>query len=191
MRKKKETIKIFRDRPTKVLILKTIYVLLLISILYNVIFLINTTITKNNYLSVFGISFIVTDEDNMKPEIGKSSLIIVSKKQEDDLKIGQNISYVVNGKVRTNKIVGIKIQDGKIKYITKSNKNYYQDLEEVVYKKIIGEEVLTIWGLGFIVKIIQSKLFSIFILIFLILKFIYNKEVYKNINKRRKKISKK
>lgn len=156
-------------------------------VIYNVIFLINTTITKKDYLSIFGFSFIIQDDSYMEDEIAKNSLVVTYKEKEYKLDINQNISYVVNGKIRTNKIISKHVEENKIKYTTKSNKTYYPDIEEVTYNMIIGKEICSIWGLGFILKIIQTKIFTLISILFLILKFLYNKDLYKKTRKRRNK----
>lgn len=156
-------------------------------VIYNVIFLINTTITKKDYLSIFGFSFIIQDDNYMEDEIPKNSLVVTYKEKEYKLDVNQNISYVVNGKIRTNKIISKHVEENKIQYTTKSNKTYYPDIEKVTYNMIIGKEICSIWGLGFILKIIQTKIFTLISIVFLILKYLYNKNLYKQSKKRRNK----
>ena len=60
-------------------------------VIYNVIFLINTTITKKDYLSIFGFSFIIQDDSYMEDEIAKNSLVVTYKEKEYKLDINQNI----------------------------------------------------------------------------------------------------
>lgn len=169
------------------MIFKLIYFIFLFMVFYNVIFLTNTAITKQEYFSIFGISFIISEDNYMKPEITKNSLVITYNISENKLEEGQNISYVVNGKIKTSKIVNKNTSNGKITFTTKSNALYYNNIEEVTYKMIIGKEICSIWELGFIIKIAQTKIFSVICLIFLVLKFLYNKNIYQENRKRRNK----
>ena len=72
-------------------------------------------------------------------------------------------------------------------YTTKANNNYYPDNEPVVVEQMIGKLELQINSLGTIIKILQSKITTLIIIILLILKFAYNKFTYKTKVRRRKK----
>ena len=83
--------------------------------------------------------------------------------------------------------MNIIYKDNEEKYITKYIQTYYPNNEEISINMIIGKEVLSIMGLGFIVKVAQSKIFTLIVLIFLVFKFLYNKEKYIRTKKRRLK----
>ena len=153
--------------------LNSVYCIIGISILYNTIFLINTTISKKDYFKVFGISFFCMQNDLMEDDINKNDLVIVKNINERDLQEGDIIAYQVNGKNRINKIINKEEQ-----YVTKSNKNYYPDIEEITYNQIIGKSVVNIPFWGLVLEVLQSKITSIFVFIFLILYFWYNKCMY-------------
>ena len=189
--KKKNNIKIKFIEGIKIrkVILKILYIIISICILYNVIFLLNTTISKKDYFSLFGISLFSMENDSMEDEIRKNALIITSKKDcnEKELKMNDIIVYEMNAKVKTSKIINIQNTDGKKQYITKANNNYYPDNESVVVEQMIGKLELQINSLGTIIKILQSKITTLIIIILLILKFAYNKFTYKTKVRRRKK----
>ena len=150
-----------------------LYIILGICLSYNIIFLMNTTITGNDYITIFGITFFNMENDLMKDDISANDLVIVCKVQEKNLQEGDIIAYTVNGQTRINKIINTK--DG---YTTKSNKNYYPDIEKIQVENIIGEKVLNIPSLGILLKILQSKITSVIIFVFLTCGFITN--MYKN-----------
>jgi len=160
-------------KSIKLILLNIAYLIICICILYNVVFSINTTIFQKDYLKIFGISLFKMDSNLMQGDINKGDLVVVKEIEEAELQKGDIIAYTVNGKTRINKI--INKQKG---FVTKSNKNYYPDLEQVTYNQIIGKKVMNISFWGVIIGILQSKITSAFILIVLILHLIHNKYIY-------------
>ena len=176
--------KIEKGKIIKKILKICFYVIIIGCFLYNVMFSIHTTITKNDYFKLFGISFFRMDNDLMQDDINSGDLVIVSSDGVQDLKEGDIIAYTVNGKTRINKIFKIK----KEEYITKSNKNYNPDIEKVDYNDVVGKMVGCVPTLGFVIAILQSKITTGFILVFLVLYFLYNKYL---INKKKERIRKK
>ena len=152
------------------------YVPICLFLAYNIIFLLKTTITQKDYMKVFGITFLSMESELMEDEISKNDLVVIKSVDEKKLQEGDIIAYEVNGQTRINKIINTK--NG---YTTKSNKNYYPDIEKIEYEDVIGEKVANMPFLGNLLKILQSKITSSFIFIFLIFCFIYNR--YINIQK--------
>ena len=186
-RKKGTKIKFLKSVRNKKIIKNIVYIFLVLCILYNVIFLINTTIKKTEYFNLFGISLFSMETNLMEPEIPKNSLIITKQYGENNI-IGVNdkIAYSVNGKIRINEVMGVESADGKIIYHTKSNQNYYIDSEGVSKNQIIGKVITIIPNLGIGLEILQSKITTLCIIIFLVIIYMYNKKVYKS--KMRRKV---
>lgn len=187
--KKKKTVKIkfIENAKIKNVLSKILYVIITICILYNIIYLINTTITKKEYISIFGISFFNMKSSAMKPELNKNDFIIVKEDKNKALETGDIIAYRVNGNIKINKIFYIQIDDGKIAYVTKSNQNYYPDNEKIKKEQIIGTVVTHVPILGFFTNILESKITSLIVILILVLKFLYNKETYKRKRQRKRK----
>lgn len=186
-KKVKKRIKFFKNIKYEKIILKLIYAIFVVCILCNVIFLLNTTIKKNDYFNFAGISLFSMKTDLMKPEISKNSLVIVKEyEMKDAINIDDNIAYLVNGKVRINKVVNEKSVDGNIEYQTKSNQNYYNDLEPLEEGQVIGKVAAVIPLLGGVYNVVKSVGFSIFILVLLVIVFILNRQIYKE--RRRRKV---
>ena len=146
-KKRKLKIKFLSNVKIKSIFLKILYVVISICILYNIVFVINTTITKKNYLSIFGISILTMEDNIMKPDISKNELIVTKNVRQEELKVNDIIAYRVNDCIRINKIISINSNDGKIVYGTKSNQNYYPDIEKISQKQIIGKMIVHISGL--------------------------------------------
>ena len=194
MKTKKETkIKFYKQIQVEKILLKILYAIILICILYNILFLINTTISHKDYFSLFGISIFVMENDLMEDEISKNALIITNDDELDtnDLEIDDTIVYEKNSKIKIAKIISVQANDGKTQYIVKAIKNYYPDNEPVVIGQIIGKVQLNIPVLGVFIKILQSKITTSIIIILLILKLLYNRYTYKmKIERKKKKIKK-
>lgn len=165
------------------ILLNCIYIIITICVLYNIIFLINTTISEKDYFKLFGISLFNMQTNLMENDISKNDLVIVKEVQEQYLQKGDIIAYNVNGKIRINKII-----NEKQGYITKSNGNYQPDIEKVDFNNIIGKKINNIPILGFIIGILQSKITSMIILITLIFVYFYNKNLY---TKKKERVRKK
>lgn len=185
----KKRIKFFQNIKYEKIIFRLIYAVLVICILCNIIFLLNTTITKNDYFSFAGISLFSMETDLMEPEISKNSLIITDKydsSKGEEIETGDNIAYRVNGKIRINKVFDEKLIDGNIEYQTKSNQNYNLDIETIEKGQVIGKVKTVIPGFGTVYNVIKSVGFSIFILVLLVIVFILNRQIYKE--RRRRKV---
>ncbi len=185
MKKKKDRkvkIKFEQKRKLKKIMIAIISFIVTICVLYNVLFLINTTISQKDYFHVFGISFFSMHTDLMENEISKNDFVIVKEVMESELQVGDIIAYKVNDQVRINKIV-----DKQDVYTTKFNLNYYPDIEKITFNQIIGKKVINIPFLGMILNILQSKIFSVFVLLFLIFVFWYNKYTHAKRKERERK----
>lgn len=147
-----------------------IYLIFVICILYNLIFLINTTISEKNYFKLFGICLFSMDSDLMQDDINKNDLVIIKEVKNEELQKGDIIAYEINENTRINKIINENEQG----YTTMSNKNLYPDIEKVTDGQIIGKKVVNVPGFGIVLEILQSKITSIFILLYLAFKLWYD-----------------
>ena len=150
-----------------------LYIIVGSCLAYNILFFLSTTVTQRDYMKVFGLTFLSMESELMENDISINDLVIVKSVNENKLQEGDIIAYTVNGKTRINKIINTK--NG---YTTKSNKNYYPDIEKIPYEDIIGEKVSNMPFLGILIKILQSKITSVIIFIFLIFRF--TTSVYKD-----------
>ena len=180
---KKGKIKFLQKVKFKKVIISFIYVIIMICVLYNILFLINTSISKKEYFKLYGFSFFCMKTNLMEQDISKNDLIIIKEADSEDFQNNDIIAYDINGKVRINKIVYYE----QNQYTTKSNKNYYPDIETITASQIVGKKIANIPFLGVILELLQSKTVSIFTLVFLIFTFWYNRYMYLRRNERNKK----
>lgn len=160
-----------------------IHIIMIICIIYNILFVLYTTMSQNEYFTIFGISLFYMPTELMSEEIEKNALVIVKNVEEQKLQAGDIIAYQINGKIRINKIIK---KENEI--TTKSNRNYYPDIEKITSVQIIGKQICQIPILGLAILMLQSKILTIVIMLILILKLLYNRHMY---NKRLKRIRKK
>lgn len=185
MKKKKDRkvkIKFEQKRKLKKIMIAIISFIITICVLYNVLFLINTTISQKDYFRVFGISFFSVKTDLMENDLHKNDFVIVKEVTNSELQVGDIIAYEVNDQIRINKIV-----DKKDGYTTKFNQNYYPDIEKITINEVIGKEIVNIPFLGILLDMLQSKVFSVFVLLFLIFVFGYNKYTHTKRKERERK----
>lgn len=182
---KRKKNKFAQEAKKQAIFRKLILSILAIFVLYNAIFFINNAVTQKQYFSVFGITALSMETDLMQNEINKNDLVLLKKVDKKDLKNGDIIAYQINGKIRINKII-----NSKKSYVTKSNKNYYPDIEEIEYEQIIGKKIVNIGFWGNLLNILQSRVTSFLILIILIFMIFYNRYYYQKQKIRKKKKTK-
>lgn len=190
--KKNEEIKFLRNIKIKKILIKIIYVIITILILYNIIFLIHKSITQKEYLQIFGISFLTMNGELMEEDLKDNDLVIVKQIDEDEIKIGDIIAYNVNDKIRINKVFNSYYDDNirKVVYVTKSNKNLQPNIEKIQINQIIGKKVINIPILGAVIKILQTKFVSIIVFVILCISYSYNKYLYAKKKERSRKLKK-
>lgn len=191
MNKKKEAkIKFLKNARKKEVLGKILYVILIFCIISNIVLVLNSVIKKIDYFNLMGISLIPMESKSMEKEIPKNSLVVTKSEVKENntkkgIEVNNNIAYIVNGKLRINKVVSIETIDGETIYRTKSNANYNMDVEKITENMIIGKVINVIPVLGILFKILQSKITTVIIVFLLIIYYLYNKRVYKNKVKRK------
>lgn len=182
--KRKKELKMKKEKIIN-LIKKFFWIFILLCIIYNIIFVIYTTISKKEYMQLFGITMLCMKTDAMQNDIEKNDLIIIKKIDAQELKKEDIIAYQINEKIRVNKIIDNQNNEFK----TKSNKNYNPDIEKINDEQIIGKKVFSIPHLGMVLRMLQSKIITVIMLLFLIINLVYNKYIQEKKKERvRKKL---
>ena len=107
---------------------------------------------------IFGLAPYTVLSGSMEPTYHVGSLIYVKDVEPQELKIGDSITYIINGKtVVTHRIIDI-IDDGvSLKFQTKGDSNEDADGEPVPSENIIGKPVFTIPLLGYVAYFVQNS----------------------------------
>ena len=108
-------------------IIKTIIFLILV--LY-VAFIVIQRVSGNQ--SVFGYRIFTVATGSMVPDYNVNDVLAIKEVNHDELKIGDDITYLgtkqdVNGKIVTHRIIDIEMKDGKKVYLTKGINNEVED----------------------------------------------------------------
>ena len=184
-KEKTQRIRLIKNIRIKFIVTSIIKLIIYLVLAYNIYFLLNTTITKKSYIDIFGFNFFSVESNLMEDELGKNDLVISKKNNQTELKIDDIIVSNVNNKIRINRIINIREINGVTKYVTKFDKNFQPDIEELTIEDIIGKEVKGFKGLGLFLKIGQSKITTVIICISLILYYRYLKELDKKREKKK------
>lgn len=158
---------------------------------YNIVFFFNATITNRKFLNIFGISMFSIETNAMENDLYKNDLIIAKRIRLNKVSENDIIIWNVNDNIRINKVIEIynNSENGKKVYVTKFNKNYQPDKEQLTENNLIGIKIKSFRYIGILLKILQSKITTGIIFIILCMYFIYNKKVYiRNRKRARKKI---
>ena len=83
--------------------------------------------------------------ESMLPEYRIGDIIVVKKTKIDDLKVGDDVTYLgsannFDGLTITHRIIDIRVEDGKRYFTTKGMSNYIEDpeiSEESIYGKVV------------------------------------------------------
>lgn len=133
-----------------------------------IIFIITQRLSGNN--SIFGYRIFSVATGSMIPKYNINDVLAVKEVNIDELKVGDDITYLgnrydVNGKIVTHRIIDIKVENGKKKYITKGINAITEDPsieENQIYGKVIGKiPVITL------INHIVKNQYGFFFLIFL------------------------
>ena len=171
-------------------IIKIVIDVILVILLYNILLVGISCINRIEEISVFGCKAYVITTNSMSPKLKDGDILIIKKEKEENLKIGDIITFQKNGINITHRITKIEEEQGKKIYTTKGDNNTVEDSEKVKYEEIKGKELIKIPLLGKFIKSLQNQIvFLLIILLILIL--IYwkiNLIEKKNIRREKKKI---
>ena len=152
----KDVIKKKLDRKEKISkILRIIYFpIITLVILGSISIIFQKIIEKQDYANIFGYKSFVVLTGSMEPNINVGNIIFVKKTNENDIKVGDVITYSVkNSKgTITHRIIDIVEQDGKKIYKTKGDNNNTPDTDVITYENIIGTVSFQIYKLGLIMN---------------------------------------
>ena len=127
-------------------IIKGILTFFLVIVLLLVLF---QKITKNK-LAIGNIFIFQVASESMKPEYDIGDIIVVKKTPGDELKVGDNVTYLgkesnLKGLIITHKIIETRVEDEKHYYVTKGTANEIEDPEineDDIYGKVVYHSFL-------------------------------------------------
>ena len=165
---------------------KILGLILILMILYNVINTVYGIFNKKLELQIGETKIYVAEDKTMLPTIKPNDLILAKQCTPEDLNLEDIIIFDENGIIKVQRITKIQGLGEKSNYTTKGDNNYYNNNVIIKYEQIKGKFVKRIPSLGLVIKILESKVTTIFIVIILILLFLFNRDMKMKSIKRRK-----
>ena len=147
---------------------KIIKALIFMMLVLYVGFIIIQRISGNQ--SVFGYRLFAVATGSMVPDYNINDVLAIKEVNHNELKIGDDITYLgkkqdVSGKIVTHRIIDIEVKNGKKTYLTKGINNEVEDPtigDNQIYGKVVGK-VPIVTEINHIVK----NQYGFFFLIFL------------------------
>lgn len=165
---------------------KILGLILILMILYNIINTVYGIFNKKLELQIGETKIYVAEDKTMLPTIKPNDLILAKQCTPEDLNLEDIIIFDENGIIKVQRITKIQGLGEKSNYTTKGDNNYYNNNVIIKYEQIKGKFVKRIPSLGLVIKILESKVTTIFIVIILILLFLFNRDMKMKSIKRRK-----
>ncbi|MBR1802568.1 MAG: signal peptidase I [Clostridia bacterium] len=108
---------------------------------------------KDSNVSIFGFKQYMVLTGSMEPNYNIGDLIIVKEVKENELNVGDVITYSIGNGMETisHRIISITNSDGAVQYQTKGDNNNSPDTDLVSYNQVQGRLVFKISKLGLII----------------------------------------
>ena len=143
------------------------FIIFLILILY-LAFILIQRISGNQ--SIFGYRIFSVATGSMIPEYNVNDVLAIKEINTDELKVGDDITYIgnkldVSGRIVTHRIIEIKEENGEKIYITKGINNIAEDPSikgNQIYGKVVGK-IPVITEINHIIKNQYGFFFLIFV----------------------------
>lgn len=147
---------------------KIIKVMIIIVMVTYVTFIIAQRVSGNK--SIFGYRIFTVATGSMIPDYDINDVLAIKEVNSNDLKIGDDITYLgkkldVNGKIVTHRIIDIKTENGVKEFITKGVNSTAEDpaiTDNQIYGKVLGK-IPVVTEINHIIK----NQYGFFFLIFL------------------------
>lgn len=165
---------------------KLLYIFIII-ILYNVILLSVSYIDKFETPKFYIYKAYIITTESMSPTINSGDVIIIKKCKEEDLKIGDIVTFKQNGETITHKITDITKREKKNEYTTKGNNNNTEDSKKISFENIEGKQVITIPKLGKMTSFFKNGIIIIIVLLIFLVLYLQKIETEEKREIRRKK----
>ena len=139
-------------------IIVIISIMMAIIVMYNIYYLFNIRVLKNEYSSISDYALIEIQEDDMKSTLKKGDLVFISK-IEDNYKIGDIVAFYDGNKYVAHRILTISNNEALIKPDDGSR------VDTVKLDKIIGKYSFRVGFVGNIFLLLKNTSISISLLV--------------------------
>ena len=161
---------------------------LFIKLLYDIILITQSIVKPNVAPSIFGIKTFTIISSSMEPTFKIDDIIFVKKIDENQLQIGDIISFIQDKDIITHRIEKIEKNEGGLVFITKGDANSTTDINKVKLSQIEGKYIFKISKVGKIFYILKNKVVFIIVTIILLICYIIEKnKISKKIERKEKR----
>ena len=165
---------------------KVLYIVLIIFI-YNLIVISISSLNNNQDLEIFGQKYYIISTNSMFPAINKYDVVVCKNVKQNELKVGDVITYQINDEVITHRISRIEEQD-QTYYYTKGDNNTEEDKKKITFNDIKGKEIYVIPKFGKVIKIISNKITLLCIILVILIVFLIQISRDEKLDNRREKV---
>ena len=145
--------------------IKKIVFIFMVIVLYNIILLYMSYVDKYETPSFYIYKAYGITTSSMDPKIKKGDVIIIKRCNQDDLKVGDIITFKKNAEIITHRIVEIIGETEEKAYITKGDNNNVEDDEYVYLEEIEGKVIITIPYLGSLLSTLRNGIIIILVIL--------------------------
>ncbi len=172
----------------KFLFIKLLYIIIIPIIIYDIILIAQSIVKPNVAPSIFGIKTFTIISSSMEPTFKIDDIIFVKKIDENQLQIGDIISFIQDKDIITHRIEKIEKNESGLVFITKGDANSTTDINKVKLSQIEGKYIFKISKVGKIFYILKNKVvFIIGTIILMICYIIENNKISKKIERKEKR----
>ena len=172
----------------KFLFIKLLYIIIIPIIIYDIILIAQSIVKPNVAPSIFGIKTFTIISSSMEPTFKIDDIIFVKKIDENQLQIGDIISFIQDKDIITHRIEKIEKNESGLVFITKGDANSTTDINKVKLSQIEGKYIFKISKVGKIFYILKNKVvFIIGTIILIICYIIENNKISKKIERKEKR----
>lgn len=172
----------------KFLFIKLLYIIIIPIIIYDIILIAQSIVKPNVAPSIFGIKTFTIISSSMEPTFKIDDIIFVKKIDENQLQIGDIISFIQDKDIITHRIEKIEKNDSELVFITKGDANSTTDINKVKLSQIEGKYIFKISKVGKIFYILKNKVVFIIVTIILLICYIIEKnKISKKIERKEKR----
>ena len=146
---------------TKEKVFKIVKIILLIIAIIFVGILIKKIINKEEIPFITNTNAYIVLSGSMEPEIGIGDIVISTDVKQEDIKVGDIISFQTRGMMVTHRVTEINEEDGVVRYTTKGDNNNTEDMGTITYESVVGKYNYKIPKVGYVVLFIQQNLIAV------------------------------
>ena len=172
IKKRKEKSQTLRNKITMIA-----YILVIPLLIYNISLIAQAIINPYKTPSFLGIKTYTIISGSMEPEINIGDIVVVKEVKEEQLQVGDVISFRQGQSVVTHRIIQIEKTENGALFTTKGDNNNVEDKTKISIDMIEGKTICRILYLGKISRLLQGKVAIIVIAFIVYIYFVHTSKI--------------